>query len=130
MTSPVATIAAPASTTTKLSNLLNPSPVKIAVSASTTTKSDNPHVKIVLRGNLTLEVLTLVKPAVQAGSATPVKLVNFVQQDSPAPLVYGCAAIALRERILVQERFVLTALMERRAPKVATTVIRAHVEDT
>ena len=79
-----------------------------------------------------MEVLAvpLVKTALQAGSATPVKLVNFVQQDSPAPLVYGCAAIALRERILVQEHFVLTALMERRAPKVATTVIRAHVEDT
>ena len=43
MTLPVATIVAPASTTTKSDNLLNPLPAKIAVLANTPTKPDVPR---------------------------------------------------------------------------------------
>ena len=65
MTLPLATIAAPASTTTKLSNLLNLLPVKIAAPASTTTKSDNPHVKIAALADTAMKQTVFPTPCVK-----------------------------------------------------------------
>ena len=58
-------IAAPASTTIKLDNPLNPSPVKIAAPASTTAKSDNPHVKIAALADTAMKQTVFPTPCVK-----------------------------------------------------------------
>jgi hypothetical protein len=50
---PRVNIAAPASTTTKLNNRLSPLPVKLAEPASTTTKLDGLYAKVAVLGNTT-----------------------------------------------------------------------------
>ena len=103
MTLPVATIAAPASTTSKLDNSLNPLPVKIVASASTmltTIKLGNPlnhhHVLLVNKESIRItrtsrfvKAVSLVntKTTNAQPTASNVHLVILVKKRATGPLV-------------------------------------------
>jgi len=86
------------------------------------------HVKIVKQDSLA-SLVHCVKIVKQDSSpALQVNCVKIVKQDSPAS-PEARAMIALLERIPVQARLVLIALVERPAQKVAPTVTPAQVVD-
>jgi len=84
MTLPVATIAAPASTTSKLDNLLNPLPVKIVPPANTMMKLGNPYVNIA------------------APASTPIKLGNPYAKVVPPASTCTTVNLARTARVIVQ----------------------------